>query len=239
MVGERDLARHGRRTAAAQRHRAGGVMRRAEDARGPALRCKLPDQTQHRGRLERFVRRHRRQDAGEALRQHRLAGARRADQQDAVTAGGRNLDRATRDELALDVEQIRVNWRSQPDHRVMFGDRARRRITGLGAQMLDDLQQCAGRERWECHRRVPPRRRSRPAQRSRGAVRPCVPTRHRIRHCQRAAHWPQFSGQRQFAGEFVLVERARRNLSRWRPGCRVRSADRSVRTPSADRPARD
>ncbi len=143
VVGERDLARHGRRAAAAQRHRAGGVMRRAEDARGPALRCKLPDQTQHRGRLERFVRSHRRQDPGEALCQHGLAGARRPDQQYAVSAGGRNLDRTTRDELALDVEEIRVNWRRQPDHGVMFGDCPRRTVTGLGAQMLDDLQQRA------------------------------------------------------------------------------------------------
>ncbi len=59
----------------------------------------------HRG-LEQLARRQRRQQAGQALRQHRLARARRADEQQVVAAGRGDLQRALGVLLALDVAQV-------------------------------------------------------------------------------------------------------------------------------------
>ena len=213
MVRERNFAGHRRRAAAGERHGARRMVRRTEDARRPALWCELPDQTEHRRGLQRLVGRHRRQDAGEALRQHGLAGPRRSHQQHAVAAGGGDLERALGGELALDVEQIRVDRRCQAHHRLVFGNRAGRGIAGVGAQVLDHLQQRA-------------RRKDRDAADQRGLVgafeRDHEPAPgadrvlglcDRVRHGQRATHRPQFTRQRQLASKFVLVECARRNLA--------------------------
>ena len=48
----------------------------------------------------------RRQEGREASREHRLAGARRADEEQVVAAGGRDLERALRVLLAADLGEV-------------------------------------------------------------------------------------------------------------------------------------
>ena len=64
------------------------------------------------GHLERrgFV--ERRQEPGQPPREHGLAGAGRATEQEVVPSGGRDLERATRPLLAADVGEIRAGQRS-------------------------------------------------------------------------------------------------------------------------------
>ncbi|MNS06330.1 hypothetical protein D3C72_377520 [compost metagenome] len=82
VVSQGGLARLGPQPAAGQGGHGGGMMRRAEGSvagQGAAL-----DQTGHRpdhGGLQQFLRRQRRQQARQPLGHHRLAGARRADEQ--------------------------------------------------------------------------------------------------------------------------------------------------------------
>ncbi len=236
MMGQRDLARHRGRPAAAQRHRARGVVRGAEDARGPALRSELAHQAQDCGRLERLIGRHRRQDAGKALRQHRLAGAGRPDQQHAVSAGGRNLERTLGGKLSLDVEKIGINRRRQPHHRLMFGDRSvptcrRRRRAGA----RPPAAACAP-EKSGCRRPARLRRRSRRARRSRGAARRCAATspRHKPSRVFRA---PAAVRRSATVRRRTHTDRAcGSGPGRSPPIFRVRSEGRSGRIPSAGRP---
>jgi hypothetical protein len=70
-----------RRAATHQGDGAGGVMRAAGRAQAPAIQRELAGQAGDRGALQCFVHSHRGEQAGESLRQHRLAGTRRAEQQ--------------------------------------------------------------------------------------------------------------------------------------------------------------
>src|SRR5687768_3481197 len=64
--------------------------------------------------LEGFLLRHRWQDAGQALGEHALSGAWRTDEQQAVLAGRRNLERAARMGLATHIDQIQLRgWWSR------------------------------------------------------------------------------------------------------------------------------
>ena len=56
--------------------------------------------------LDGLVEGQRRQDAGEPLGEHRLAGAGRADHQNVVAAGGGDFEGALRRGLAADVAEI-------------------------------------------------------------------------------------------------------------------------------------
>ena len=109
---ERDLARPGAHAAADQRRQRGRMMRVAERAAAAeaAVGEQAGDRVDHAD-LERLGRRERRQQAGQALRQHRLAGAGRADHQQIVAAGGRDLERALGRLLALDVAQVGIGRR--------------------------------------------------------------------------------------------------------------------------------
>ena len=60
------------------------------------------------GRLDRFIERHRRNNCGNALRQHRFARTRRADHENVVTAGDRDLDRAFDVMLTFHVSEIDI-----------------------------------------------------------------------------------------------------------------------------------
>ena len=109
VVGEADLA--GLRAAAAaddRRHR-GGVVRGAEGAGAgdAALVEEAGEGVDHRG-LERLGGLERRQDAGKARGEHRLAAAGRADHQQVVAAGGGDLERALGLLLALDLGEVLV-----------------------------------------------------------------------------------------------------------------------------------
>ena len=90
---------------------------------------------QDRRRLERLVVRQRRQQAGEAARQHRLAGARRADHQQAQLPGGGDLERA----LGGGSGRARRRDRAAPASRAAAADaaraaRSRRRRRRAGAR---------------------------------------------------------------------------------------------------------
>ena len=108
-MGERDFA--GARLGTAARHRGQGcrVVRRPEgtlDHEGQILR----QEAAHRvdvGGLECLVPGHGREDARQALRQHALAGARRADQQHIVASCRGDLQRASRLPLPDDFGEVR------------------------------------------------------------------------------------------------------------------------------------
>ena len=65
------------------------------------------DRMDHRD-FEQFARAKRRQDRGQALRQHRFAGAGRSAHQQIVAAGGGDFERALGAFLALDVAEVRL-----------------------------------------------------------------------------------------------------------------------------------
>ena len=108
VVGERGLAGPGADAAADHRRHRGGMVRRAERA-GATVRRPFVELAGDRGdhrHFEQLARRERRQDRGQPARQHRLAGAGRADHQQVVAAGGGDLERALGGLLALDVGEV-------------------------------------------------------------------------------------------------------------------------------------
>ena len=89
------------------RGHAGRVVRVLEGCTGDQRLFAQPagDRVDRRD-LERFVQRQRRQDARQSLRQHRLPGARRPEQEQMVTAGGGHLDSRPPDRLTADVHEV-------------------------------------------------------------------------------------------------------------------------------------
>ena len=107
VVGEADLAGPDAQTAADQCRHRGRMMRRAER---PAIAERAAgqftgDRLDHRD-IEQFARIERRQDRGQPRREHRFAGAGRADHQQIVAAGRRDFEGAARDLLAADLAQV-------------------------------------------------------------------------------------------------------------------------------------
>ena len=81
-------------------------MRRAERTLAPAPRREPAGDRRHGRDFERLVLGQRRQQRGQPLREHRLAGAGRPDQQQRVRAGRGDLERALRVRLAAHVGQV-------------------------------------------------------------------------------------------------------------------------------------
>ncbi len=77
------------------------------------------------GHLERLARRCGRQDGGEPAGGHRLARARGADHQQAVPAGGGDLERVAQVALAAQVGEVRPPGRSAEGRRAAAGPAAR------------------------------------------------------------------------------------------------------------------
>lgn len=107
LMRQRDLAGLGAHAAAGERGHAGGMVRRAErpPRRQRAAFDLAGDGRDHRD-LEQLARRQRRQDRGQPRRQHRFAGAGRADHEQVMPAGGRDLQRPLGALLTLDVAQV-------------------------------------------------------------------------------------------------------------------------------------
>jgi len=124
VMRQRNLA--GARIAAAahQRYRGRGVMGRAIRALSPTLQAKAAGERLNRRSLQRIGFVHGRKDAGQPLREHRLAGAGRADHQEAVAAGSGDFQRALRVCLAFDFGEVGILGRR---HRV--GHRRHRIVT--------------------------------------------------------------------------------------------------------------
>ncbi len=155
---------------------------------------------------QRLVVGHRRQQRRQPLRQHRLAGARRADQQQAVAAGRGDLERALGLHLALDVAQV-GGGRSRRSRRRL---RARQRLCGIARlQRLHHLQQGVG----GAHVDAGDARRGRGAGRRQHQHARFGRRTHAERQRERAAHRPKLAGQRQLAGEFVAGQPRRLDLA--------------------------
>ena len=107
LMRQADLAGPRAQAAADQRRQRGRMMRVAERplAQQPAAAQPAGDRMDHAD-FERLGRFERRQDAGQPRRQHRLAGAGRADHQQIVPAGGGDFERALGALLALDVLEV-------------------------------------------------------------------------------------------------------------------------------------
>jgi hypothetical protein len=168
----------------------------------PAFRQHARDRVDH-AHLQRFRRIERRQQARQALRQHRLAGAGRSDHQQIVTAGGGNLDRPLRRLLPLDVGEVRIA-------RVVGTQRRFRRRQRLRAlEVVDQRQQAGGCQHLDAggpRRLAALRLGADQAERPRGRVH-C--RRQHARHSGQRAVQPQFA-QRHVAGDLVPGQRTHR-----------------------------
>ena len=136
-----DLAGPRAQAAADQRRQRGRMVRVAERplAQQPAAAQPAGDRMDH-AELERLGRVERRQDAGQPRRQHRLAGAGRADHQQVVAAGRGDLERALGALLALDVLEVEAGGARR--RQLRLGRRQQ-----LGAlEVVDDRQQVRRRE---------------------------------------------------------------------------------------------
>jgi hypothetical protein len=108
VVGQGHLAGSGDLAAADQARDGDGVVRGSErpDPDQPGVRAEQAGGGEHLGDLERLVLLERREQAGEASGQHRLAGARRAGEEQVVGAGGGDLEGAAGLPLAADVGEV-------------------------------------------------------------------------------------------------------------------------------------
>src|SRR5439155_3657554 len=107
---ERELARTRIAAAPRQRGRGRAVMRRAERSPREESRAggQAPRDAPDARHLERFLARERRQDAGEPPREHRLAGAWRAGEEEVVSARRGELESAAGEELAAHVPEVEL-----------------------------------------------------------------------------------------------------------------------------------
>ncbi len=116
-------------------------MRRAERALAQqcAARRQQAGHRVHRGDVERLIEGERREHAGQAAGEHRLAGPGRADEQEVVAAGGGDLERTARCDLPAHVGEV---WRGRERHGRRIGGGARCRPPGaIAAQALHRLAQ--------------------------------------------------------------------------------------------------
>ena len=105
-VGQRDLARARPAAATDEALRRDRVMRSAEGSFRGEEPVADPGRAVDLGDLERFVEARRRQDAGQAPGEHRLAHTGRADHQHVVAAGRGDLERPLGVRLAADIGQV-------------------------------------------------------------------------------------------------------------------------------------
>ena len=106
---QRDFPRARLGATAHQRHAARGVVRVAKWALAPAIHDREPAHRAHRCHLQRLVTAQRGQNAGQAARQHGLAGTRRPRQQQVVPAGCGHFQRPARLVLTFDVSHVGLN----------------------------------------------------------------------------------------------------------------------------------
>jgi hypothetical protein len=109
------------RAAADDRARGSGVMRRAK--RPSRVVGRREPARAHRcdgGDVERFVAGERRQQSGQPLRQHALAGAGGTDEQQAVSASGRDHERTLRGGLSAHVREVELTGARREVRRASF-----------------------------------------------------------------------------------------------------------------------
>ena len=172
----------------------------------------------------------RRQQTGQALRQHRLAGSRRADHQQAVRAGGRDLERALGRRLAAHVGEVGV---ARGVASAASGAPAASGASGAWPVRCPHTASSVAAG-WTTASRM----QRRLAGAGRGQDERAAVAARGQRHRQRAADRAQRAGQRELAGELAARRARLRAAVRSRPGCPGRSAGRSGRSSSAGRPGR-
>ena len=108
VVGEGDFAGARDHAAADEAGVGDGVVGRAEGAVGDEAFVAVEDAGDgvDLGGFEGFFEAQRREDGGQALGEHGLAGAGRADHEDVVATGGGDLEGALGDVLAADVAEV-------------------------------------------------------------------------------------------------------------------------------------
>ena len=202
VVRERDLARARQRAAADQR-RAEALWCGARYGRSPQRAASNPPlETEWiAATSSASASRQRRQDAGEARREHRLAGARRTDHQHAVRAGRGDFERALRLLLALHVAEVGVGRAAAS----AFA-RVRASSGASPARCATPRAACAPAGCARLRRARPRRVAFRQHESASGGAR-------RQRHGERAAHRAQLAGERELARELVAVERLQRELA--------------------------
>ncbi len=203
VMGERGLARSRRRAAADERGRRRRVMRRAQDALAPPSRREGAGDALDRRRLERFLVGERRQQADQALRKHRLAGAWRTDHEQAQLTGSRDLEGALGSGLAAHVAQIGHGRRGCGDHGPGHVQAAR--VGGVaGQERAHDVGEMAGAAHFEAAdecRFVGAR-----LWQDKGARDFVRHPPEGERHRERALHGSQLACQRELAGELEALE---------------------------------
>ena len=164
--------------------------------------------------LERLVRREAGQEAGESSSKHRLPRAGRAGEQEVVTAGCRDLERAPPALLATDILEIGMGDGRRPAVRRLV----RRRLT-LAAQVRRCFREMAERHGLDaCERGFG--RRAGGAQQPLEPALPCA-----LRGREHAAHRPHAAVERQLAEGGVSVQSLARDLMR---RCEHRDRDGQV-----------
>jgi hypothetical protein len=167
------------------------------------LGAELPGQRQHGRRFERGGQRHWRQQAWQAAGEHRLAGTRRAGEEERVRAGGSDFQPPLGLYLSAYLAEVRVIA-------AIIGCR----IGGLAfvqrslpGQVCADVEQRARRQ----HPHLAGQSRfAGTAGRENEAASHATGGED---HGQRAADRPQFTGERQFTGKFMVGQRRTRNLT--------------------------
>ena len=140
VMGKRHLARPRPRATADQRLQGRRMMRIAKGASPvePPIAA-VAGKRAHHGRLQRLVGFERRQQTGQARRQHRLARAGRADHQQIVATRRRHFEHALGGFLSLDLREIGIV-------RIRVGKQRLRRGQGLlAAQVIDQREQGGSR----------------------------------------------------------------------------------------------
>jgi len=237
VMRQQGLARSRRRAATDQRRGRRGVVRRAQHALAPARSVEDASHAEDGFRLQRRLVRELGQQAAETLGEHRFAGSRRPDHEQAQLAGRGDFERTLGASLTLDVTQIGQGCRFATTQRLRFSQGA-----GIGSvagqQGADDVEQVCG----AAHRQAADRGRLVGA---------------RVRQNQGAGALDRGSGamQGQPHGQCAVHRGATRRRAKARPrirtprvglrrcvrtprGCQGRSAGRSGPIPSAGRPAR-
>ena len=133
---------------------------------------------------------------GKALREHRLAGSRRAVQQHGMPARRGHFERALGERLAAHVGEVGssiVRSRGQRRRRRRRQRRARRKVRAHREQRARAVHRGIAHQRGFACRMLGQHERAAVAARAQ-------------RHGQRAAHGAQLAGQRELAREFVASE---------------------------------
>ena len=230
-MGERDLARPRRVAAADQARPVEIVWCGARNGRRPAIAASTgrPQALATRAASIASAGVERRQDRGQAPRRHRLAGARRPGDQQAVAAGGGDLERPAQAGLAAQVGEVGQRLAT-------VSRRVQAAAAGAGSRSPPSSPSCSRRSSRD-HAPGSDQRGLGPARR-RDDDRPRPGAGGGLGHRHRPGDRSQRAVERQLAGEGEVGQRRGVELARSRQAPPRRSRGRSRGPPCAGRPGR-